>query len=122
MSKKLEVKRDGRGKLIEVFKIPGTGQVSYSTSKPGVVRGNHYHTRKKEKFLVIEGKAKISLRNRESNEVKEHYVSGNDPEIIDIPVNWIHNVENIGESELKLLMWMTEVFNSDDPDTYSEEV
>jgi len=120
MNQKLEIKQDERGKLIEIFKIPGTGQIIYSTSKPGVIRGNHYHTRKKERFLVIEGKAKISLRK--NNEIKEYYVSGDTPEIIDMPINWTHNIKNIGQNELKLLIWMDEVFNPDDPDTYAEQV
>ena len=119
---KIETKKDERGKLIEVFKIPGVGQVNYSTSKPGVIRGNHYHRRNKEKFLVVEGEAKITLRNRENNEIKEHHLSGDDPEIIEIPLNYTHGIENIGKSELKLVVWMNEVFNPDDPDTYPEKV
>jgi len=122
VNKKLEVKKDDRGKLIEVFKIPGFGQVLYSTSKPGVLRGNHYHTRKEEKFFVIEGKAKITLRNRETGEIKEFFVDGGSPEIIDIPKNWVHNIKNTGQGELKLLVWANEVYNPDDPDTFAEEV
>ena len=122
MNKKLKIKQDERGKLLEVFKIPGAGQVIYLTSKPGIVRGNHYHTRKKEKFWAIEGKAKISLRNRENNKVKEYYISGDKPRVIDIPTNWTHNIKNVGKSELKLLIWINEIFNPADPDTYSEEV
>jgi len=122
MNKKLEIKEDERGKLIEIFKIPQFGQVVYSTSKAGVVRGNHYHTRKEEKFCVIEGEAKISLRNRETNELKEFFVSGEEPQIVDISMNWVHNIKNIGKGELKLLIWSNEIFNPDDPDTYPEEV
>jgi UDP-2-acetamido-2,6-beta-L-arabino-hexul-4-ose reductase len=122
MNEKLEVKQDERGKLIEIFKIPGVGQVFYSTTKPGVVRGNHYHTRKIEKFCVIEGKAKIKLRNRETNEIEEHIVLGDNPEIVEMKPNWTHNIENIGEKEMKLLVWVNEVFNPEDPDTFSEEV
>ena len=63
---KLEIKSDPRGSLLEVFKSPEWGQVFYSTSKPGVTRGNHYHTRKLEKFCVIEGQAMIRMRNRQT--------------------------------------------------------
>ena len=122
MNKKLEIKEDERGILIEVFKIPNFGQVLYSTSKPGVVRGNHYHTRKQEKFCVINGKAKIRLRNIETNELKEYYVSGEKPEVIDMIIGWTHNIENIGKDELKLLIWVSEVFNPKDPDTYPKKV
>jgi len=122
MNKKLEIKEDERGRLIEVFKIPNFGQVLYSTSKPGIVRGNHYHTRKQEKFCVVDGKAKISLRNRKTNELKEYYVSGEKPEMVDMIVGWIHNIENVGKGELKLLVWVNEIFDPNDPDTYSEKV
>lgn len=122
MNQKLEIKKDERGGLIEIFKIPGFGQVHYSTSKPGVLRGNHYHARKEEKFCVIEGRAKISLRDRKNNELKEFLVSGETPEVIDMPKNWTHNIKNIGRDELKLLVWSNEIYNPEDPDTFLEEV
>ena len=115
-------KQDERGKLIEIFKIPDVGQVFYSTTKPGVVRGNHYHTRKKEYFCLIEGKGLIKLRNRETGEIKEIEVSGENPEIVEMPVNWTHNIKNIGDLEMKLLVWVNEVFKPDDPDTFSEKI
>lgn len=119
---KLEIKEDERGKLIEVFKMPDFGQIVYSTSKPGVVRGNHYHTRKIERLCVIEGRAKISLRNRLTGEIKEYDVFGDKPEIVEMPVNWTHNIKNTGDAEMKLLVWVNEVFNPADPDTFQEEV
>lgn len=122
VGKKLEVKKDDRGRLVEVFKIPEFGQVHYSTSKPGVVRGNHYHTRKEEKFCVVEGEARVVLRNRETGKVEEFFVTGENPEVIDIPKNWVHNVKNTGQGELKLLVWANEIYNPDDPDTFAEEV
>lgn len=121
-NKELEIKSDDRGNLIEVFKFPEVGQVFYSTSKPGVIRGNHYHTRKIEQFCVVEGTAKIRLRNRETNETKEYVVSGDAPKIVEMTVNWTHNIQNIGDGEMKLLVWSNEVFNPDDPDTFAEEV
>lgn len=122
MIEALEIKKDKRGRLIEIFKIPGVGQVFYSTTKPGVVRGNHYHQRKIEKICIIEGKAKIRLRNRGTGKIKELIVSGDEPKNIEIPVNHTHNIKNIGDSEMKLLVWVNEVFNPDDPDTFAEEV
>ncbi len=119
---KLEVRQDERGKLVEIFKIPNVGQIFYSTSVPGAVRGNHYHTRKKEYFCVIEGTGRISLRDRESGERKEYLVSGEAPEVVAMPLNWTHNIENIGGGEMKLLVWTNEIFDPEDPDTYPEKV
>jgi UDP-2-acetamido-2,6-beta-L-arabino-hexul-4-ose reductase len=122
MREELEIKKDERGDLIEIFKIPGFGQVYYVTAKPGIVRGNHYHSRKKEKFCVIEGSAKITLKNRETDEVITFSVSEKKPEVINIPPNWSHNIENTGENDMKLLAWANETYDPNDPDTYSEKI
>ena len=121
-NKKLEIKSDERGNFVEVFKVPNFGQVSYSTTKPGVIRGNHYHTKKKEIFCVIEGKAKIKQRNRDNNKIEEKIVSGDAPELVEMKLNWTHNIQNIGDNEMKLLIWINEIYNPNDPDTFFEEV
>lgn len=121
-NKKLEIKSDERGNFIEVFKMPELGQVSYSTTKHGVIRGNHYHTRKKEFFCVIEGEGKIRQRNIKTNEIEEKIVSGSAPELVEMKLNWTHNIQNIGNSEMKLLIWISEIFDPNNSDTFYEEV
>jgi len=118
----LEKKEDGRGYLVEFIKIPGIGQCYYSVSKPGAVRGNHYHTRKIEHFCVIEGEGLVRLRNRTNGEIKEYQVSGEKPQVVAMAVNWTHNIKNIGVGEMKLLIWANEVFDPANPDTFAEEV
>jgi UDP-2-acetamido-2,6-beta-L-arabino-hexul-4-ose reductase len=122
MKKELETKKDQRGNLTEIFKVPGFGQVHYVTAKPGATRGGHYHTRKQEKFCLIEGQAKITMKNRETSEKKEITVSQDKLEVIDIPINWSHIIKNIGDKDFKLLAWTNEVFDPQDPDTYSDEI
>ncbi len=116
------MKSDERGDFVEVFKIPGFGQVSYSTTNPGVIRGNHYHARKKEIFCVIEGEAKVRQRDIKTGEVEEKIVSGAAPELVEMKPNWTHNIQNIGNKEMKLLIWISEVYNPADTDTFYEEV
>lgn len=118
----IKINEDERGKYVEVFKIPNCGQVSYATSKPGAVRGNHYHKRKKEIICAIEGEAIIRMKNRETGQVQEYPVSGENPQAFEMPLDRTHNIKNIGENELKLLIWASEIFNPEDPDTYAEEV
>jgi len=122
MNEKLEVKSDERRNFIEIFKCSDMGQVNYSTTKPGVIRGNHFHTRKRELFCVIEGEALIRLRDRGTNEIREYRVSGSEPEIVEMTVGWTHNIQNIGITEMKLLIWASEIFNPDNPDTFREEI
>lgn len=120
---KTEWRSDERGSLAELFKFPGTGQVFYSTTKPGKTRGNHYHLKHKvERFCVIKGQAKISLRDRTTGEKAEFDVSGEDPTIIDMPLNWTHNIKNTGNEEMGLVIWVNEVFDPENPDTFPEEV
>lgn len=120
---KLEIKADERGRLVELFKLPGVGQVFFSTTNPGFKRGNHYHAKHKvERFCVVDGIAQINLRNRETGEKATFNVSGDEPTIIDMPLNWTHNIINTGEKEMKLIVWVNEVFDPQNPDTYAEEV
>lgn len=113
---------DKRGSLIEAVKGGGGGQSSVSTSHPGVVRGNHFHLRKVERFVVLQGQASIRLRRLFDDRVIDLAVDGNEPSVVDIPTMFTHNLVNTGDSELVTLFWSHEVFDSDNPDTYAEAV
>ena len=111
-----------RGVLMECVRHESTGHIHFSTTHPGSIRGNHYHTRKLEKFCVLRGEAMIRLRRVGSGEIIEYRVSGKIPEVIDIPVFHVHNLENVGQEELYTVFWSNETFDSEDPDTYMEAV
>ena len=113
---------DSRGSFIELLRSEIGGQVSYSTTKPNIVRGNHFHTRKIERFSVIEGKALIQLRRVGTDEVLEFYLDGKTPSYVDIPIWYIHNIKNIGNKKLFTNFWINEPYNSEDSDTYFIEV
>lgn len=113
---------DNRGVFVELVKLQQGGQVSYSTTHPGITRGNHFHTRKIERFLVIKGKALIQLRKYNTGEVLDFYLDGNEPSYVDMPVWYTHNIKNIGEDELYTVFWINEFFDPADPDTYLETV
>lgn len=114
---------DDRGYLFEVVKqMAGGGQVFFSTTKPGVTRGNHYHTRKYEKFCVVRGRAAIRLRRLRTDKVLEYAVDGDNPTVVDIPLFHTHSIENIGDAELLTLFWSNELFDPEDGDTHPEAV
>ena len=114
---------DPRGRLIEAVRAyGGQTQVFFSTTKPGITRGNHFHLRKVERFLVIQGRARISLRRLFTDEVISFDVTGDKPAIIDMPTMWSHNITNTGDTELVTLFYQNEVFNPLDPDTYPTKV
>ncbi|MHC1775890.1 MAG: NAD-dependent epimerase/dehydratase family protein [Lentimicrobium sp.] len=119
---KLVQHSDDRGTFVETVKLGTGGQVSFSTTKPGVTRGNHFHTRKIERFAVIRGKAKIQLRQIGTTEIMEFYLDGNEPSYVDMPVWVTHNITNIGDEELFTIFWINEWFDPTDPDTYFDKV
>jgi UDP-2-acetamido-2,6-beta-L-arabino-hexul-4-ose reductase len=109
---------DNRGTFVEIARTGSSGQFSYSTTLPNITRGNHFHTRKAERFAVIKGKAKISLRKIDSDEVIEYVIEGKNPAFVDMPIWYTHNIKNIGDEELITLFWINEPYNEADPDTY----
>lgn len=113
---------DPRGVFVETIKLGVGGQVSFSTTVPGITRGDHYHTRKIERFTVIKGKARIQLRRIGSDEVFDFFLDGNEPAYVDMPVWYTHNITNIGEEELYTQFWINEWYNPADGDTYFEKV
>lgn len=113
---------DDRGNFVEIIRLETGGQVSFSTTKPGITRGNHFHTRKIERFSVIKGKALIQLRKVSTQEVIDLQLSGDDPAYVDMPIWYTHCITNIGEEELYTIFWINEFFNQDDSDTYFEKV
>lgn len=113
---------DPRGSFVEIIRLGIGGQCSFSTTVPGVTRGNHFHTRKIERFAVIKGKALIQLRRIDSNEILDFYLDGNEPAYVDMPIWYTHNIKNIGEEELFTIFWINEPYNPEDADTYFVEV
>lgn len=113
----LPAHQDERGSLVELIKSHQAGQVFMSTSRKGVIRGNHYHHTKVEKFCVIKGAASIKLRKVDSDELITYKVSDQNIEIVDIPPGFTHSIENITDGEMIALFWANELFDPDNPDT-----
>ncbi len=113
---------DERGSFVELVKLNSGGQVSFSITKPGITRGNHYHTRKAERFAVIKGKAKIEFRRIGTKETYTFELDGNTPSFVDMPIWYTHNITNIGDEELYTIFWINEHYNPEDGDTFFEEV
>lgn len=118
----LKMNVDARGSFTEFLRSGITGQVSVNVAKPGIVKGNHWHHTKVEKFLVVSGTASIRFRHMITGEVTEYIVSGDKLEVVDIPVGYTHNISNIGTGDLVTVMWANEAFDKEHPDTFYEEV
>ena len=118
----LKMNVDHRGSFTEFIRTKDRGQVSVNISKPGIIKGNHWHHTKNEKFLVVSGEGVIRFRNINDNNTIEYHVSSEKLEVIDIPIGYTHNIENTGTTDMVTIMWVNECFDSSKPDTYYEEV
>lgn len=118
----LKMNVDQRGSFTEFIRTPDRGQVSVNISKPGIIKGNHWHHTKNEKFLVVSGKGVIRFRKIDSDEVLEYFVCGDKMEVVDIPTGYTHNIENLGDTDMVTIMWANESFDPEKPDTYYLEV
>jgi len=118
----LKMNVDARGSFTEFLKSPDRGQVSVNISKPGITKGNHWHNSKNEKFLVVKGTGVIRFRKIGETKVLEYKVSGEKPEVVDIPTGYTHNIENLGSSDMVTIMWANEPFDPKKPDTHILEV
>ncbi len=119
---KLTQHADPRGVFVETIKLGVGGQVSFSTTVPGITRGNHFHTRKIERFTVIKGSARIQLRKIGTAEILNFDLDGSEPAYVDMPVWYTHNITNTGKDELYTQFWINEWYNPEDGDTFFEKV
>jgi UDP-2-acetamido-2,6-beta-L-arabino-hexul-4-ose reductase len=113
---------DDRGAFVEIARQGIAGQTSFSTTVPGITRGNHFHTRKIERFAVIKGKALIQLRRIGTDGVHNFYLDGDEPAYVDMPIWYTHNIKNIGHEVLYTIFWINETYDAGDPDTWFEVV
>jgi UDP-2-acetamido-2,6-beta-L-arabino-hexul-4-ose reductase len=118
----LKKNTDNRGSFIETMRLSSGGQVSFSTTVSGITRGNHFHTRKAERFAVIRGKARIEIRRIGTQDVLIFELNGNEPSFVDMPIWHTHNITNIGNEDLYTIFWINEHFSPTDQDTYFEKV
>ncbi len=121
-SYELKMNCDERGSFTEIIRTLDRGQFSVNISKPGITKGNHWHQTKNEKFLVVSGKGVIRFRKIGEDTVHEYFVSGDKMEVVDIPIGYTHNIENLGDTDMVTFMWCNECFDPAKPDTFFEEV
>lgn len=110
---------DPRGVFVEMLKTRDSGQFSYFTAPPGVTRGGHYHHTKTEKFLVIKGEARFKFRHMETGETYELFTRGDKAEVVETVPGWTHDITNVGQEEMIVMLWANEIFDREKPDTFA---
>lgn len=121
-SYEVPVHGDTRGVFVEMLKTPDCGQFSYFTAHPGITRGGHYHHTKTEKFLVMKGQALFRFRHLLTNELVELRTSGDKPQVVDTIPGWTHDITNVGNDEMVVMLWANENFDRERPDTVAKKV
>ena len=113
---------DSRGSFKEIFKSSKYGQISINESFPGVIKGDHYHTYKQEVFMTVLGKCKTRIRKIDSNQIAEYVSTDQESRRINIMPGYTHDITNIGDSNSKVAIWISEIFSEKTSDTYREDV
>lgn len=113
---------DPRGTFVEILKTKDSGQFSFFTAHPGITRGGHYHHSKTEKFLVISGQARFKFRHVLTGENFELITHSQEPRIVDTIPGWAHDITNIGQNEMIVILWANENFNREHPDTINYHI
>jgi UDP-2-acetamido-2,6-beta-L-arabino-hexul-4-ose reductase len=108
---------DSRGMFVEMLKTKDCGQFSFFTAVAGITRGGHYHHTKTEKFLVIKGQGLFRFRNILTDELYELRASGEKPVVVETIPGWTHEITNIGNDEMVVMLWASEIFDRNRPDT-----
>lgn len=120
---KLKMNTDARGSFTEILRTGTAGQFSVNISKPGMVKGQHWHNTKNEKFVVVSGHGLIQLRKIGTEEIINYEVNGEELTVVDMIPGYTHNIINLSDTEdLITFMWSSECFEASKPDTYFEEV
>lgn len=113
---------DSRGVFVEMLKTPDSGQFSYFTAHPGITRGGHYHHTKTEKFLIVKGTGLFRFRHLLTGELFELTTSGDKPQVVDTIPGWVHDITNVGNDEMVVMLWANEVFDRANPDTVAAKI
>ena len=100
-TKKLEIKADNRGWLTEIANTALSQTIKnihFAFSKPGMVRGNHYHKQQIEWLFVTSGIGRVLLEDNIIKEKSKFTVSGDCPVLIKIFPNVTHAIVNCGST------------------------
>jgi UDP-2-acetamido-2,6-beta-L-arabino-hexul-4-ose reductase len=113
---------DPRGTFVELLRTPESGQFSFFTAHPGITRGGHYHHTKTEKFLVVQGRARFGFRHILTDQRHEIITSSLQPQVVETVPGWSHDITNIGDDTMVVMLWANELFDRDKPDTIAAKV
>ena len=72
--------------------------------------------------ISAKGIARFGFRHIVTNESYEILISGEKPQVVETVPGWTHDITNIGEEEMLVMLWANEIFDKELPDTKSAKV
>lgn len=122
--KSLKKNQDDRGWVIEILRsnwlpkrLHEFGQLYISKGVQGKVKGEHYHSRKREWFMIADGNVIFRWKNLDSGEGTDILLNANDPKLLEVPPGIAHSF--FGESDFLLIAYVNEAYDSENPDTFA---
>ena len=116
---KSSIHTDERGSFQELSKsndgLPQIKQVSLLTINPGKSRGNHYHKKIWESFIVSKGIAEFVLENVEYGEKTTITRAAGEGEVVVSPLT---NHTIYSEEGCEIIILSTKLFDPNDQDTF----
>ena len=124
--KKLKAIPDERGRLAEILRSDDElfmkfGQLYFTTTNPGVVKGWHMHRIQVDNVACIKGMIKLVIYDQRADsptkgEVNEFFIGDHNLMLVQIPNNVFHGWKCISESEAIIINCPTELYNYEKPD------
>ena len=68
---------------------------------------------------MIKGQARFKFRQIQTGEEYELITDGEQAEIVETVPGWTHDITNIGDDEMVVMLWANEVFDREKPDTFT---
>lgn len=116
---KIKSNDDHRGSFIEVLKTKNSGQFAFFSINPGKQRGGHFHNTKNEKFVLINGKIELELKNMKNNQKIKKELNSEDLIVFTSVPGWKHTFKNKQRYKANILVWANEILNLKKIDTYN---
>lgn len=124
--KKLIKHCDDRGFFTEVLRdddglLSNFGQLSWSTSFPGVIKAFHYHEEQDDIWFFPSGNAQVVLYDTREDSLTKgktevYYMGENNPIILLIPKRVAHGYRVLGEKPATIIYCTTKSYNLNQPD------
>ncbi|MEH7590392.1 dTDP-4-dehydrorhamnose 3,5-epimerase family protein [Priestia megaterium] len=124
--KKLIKHCDDRGFFAELIRddehlLSHFGQLSWSTSYPGVIKAFHYHQEQDDLWFFPSGNAQVVLYDLREHSASKgvtnvYYMGENNPSILLVPKGVAHGYRVLGEKSATIVYCTTKSYNPSQPD------